>query len=320
MGMRSVFTRYVGLRCLFVQNKCGGTDAYRQAENAINFNGRNKIQFRQQSTAIPLSYSIYGEPNTSSGSPVLILHGLMGSRMNWNTICKAMSSRIKRNVIAVDLRNHGDSAHSSEMTYKHMVEDLRMFVADRKLERVCPIGHSMGGKAVMLFALTHPELVEKLVVVDVSPNKLSPSFVTVKSYLEAMQRIKFEDDMSISAARKLIDQKLSPIVPVPAVRMFLAMNVMQTKTGEMKWKVNLDTLVDTFDEIASFPETDKVFEGPTCFIGGCDSDYLGSDDEEEIKKLFPSATFKYIPGAGHWVHADKPNEFLDEVCGFLTAG
>ncbi|XP_049793026.1 protein ABHD11-like isoform X2 [Schistocerca nitens] len=259
MGMGSVFTRYAGLRCLFIQNTLG-VNAYRHIENAINYNSRNKTLYREQSTSVRLAYSIYSKEGSSSGSPVLIVHGLMGSRMNWNSVSKAIVSKINRNVIAIDARNHGDSAHSPDMTYGHMVEDLRLFVDELKLGRVCPIGHSMGGKVVMLFALTH----------------------------------------------------------VPAVCQFLAMNVTQAENGEMKWKVNLDTLVDTFDEIASFPATEKVFEGPTYFIGGGDSDYMRKEDEQEIKKIFPSATFKYIPGAGHWVHADKPNEFVEEVCRFLT--
>ncbi|XP_047098779.1 protein ABHD11-like isoform X1 [Schistocerca piceifrons] len=317
MGMGSVFTRYAGLRCLFIQNTLG-VNAYRHIENAINYNSRNKTLYREQSTSVRLAYSIYSKEGRSSGSPVLIVHGLMGSRMNWNSVSKAIVSKINRNVIAIDARNHGDSAHSPDMTYGHMVEDLRLFVDELKLGRVCPIGHSMGGKVVMLFALTHPELVEKLVVVDVSPRRVSPSFTTVKKYLEAMQQIEFGKSMSLSAARKLIEQKLSPIVKVPAVCQFLAMNVTQAENGEMKWKVNLDTLVDTFDEISSFPATEKVFEGPTYFIGGGDSDYIRKEDEQEIKKIFPSATFKYIPGAGHWVHADKPNEFVEEVCRFLT--
>ncbi|KAL0266382.1 UNVERIFIED_CONTAM: hypothetical protein PYX00_008934 [Menopon gallinae] len=273
---------------------------------------------------IKMAYTSYEATklNDDKHVPVIIMHGLLGSKSNWNSLSKAIHNKTKKKIIAVDARNHGESPHTKELTYNHLAADVRALVSDLNLTKATMIGHSMGGRTMMLVALRYPELVHKLVVVDISPLGTSPSLNHMTKYFEAMKLVKIEPKVPLSLARKSADFQLSTYISVsldPGLRQFLITNLVENDGGKYKWRVNLDSIISNFQtNISSFPPVGSAqFIGPTLFIGGGNSDYLRKEEESGIKKLFPNASFSYIPEAGHWVHAEKPEEFLKIVTTFL---
>lgn len=262
---------------------------------------------------VKMAYTSYESTKPSfisTDCPVIIMHGLLGSKANWNAISKILHSNTKRKVLAVDARNHGDSPHTTELTYNHLVEDLRALMIDLSIERATFIGHSMGGRAVMLMALRYPELVEKLVVVDISPVAVSPGLSIMPKYFEAMMSVKLVKNIPLSKARRMADEQLAKYVLDSGTRQFFLTNLVEAEGGHYKWRVNLDSIIHNFNNIATFPTVGTSCSVPTLFIVGANSDYVRCEDHEEIKRLFPAVKFVTISGAGHWVHADKPNELL----------
>lgn len=266
------------------------------------------------------SYETMNETKESSKRPVMIMHGLFGSKNNWNSLSKAVHQQTDRKVITIDARNHGDSPHSSEMTYKHMAEDVVQLMDDLGLEKSILVGHSMGGSAMMYVALSYPELVEKLIVVDMSPVRTSPSLSDMAKIFQAMRLVTLDGNPTLTKARHSVDRQLANTIKSPALRQFLMMNLVEADAGKFKWRVNLPVLEQNFStQIAVFPNVGtKTFSGPTLFIGGANSDYIRLEDHARIRKLFPSAYIEYIAGANHWVHADKPAEFLKMLTAFIN--
>ncbi|XP_047349083.1 protein ABHD11 isoform X1 [Vespa velutina] len=272
---------------------------------------------------VKLAYASYESMKENSNvtiHPIVIMHGLFGSKNNWNSLSKAIHQKSQRKVIAVDARNHGDSPHSSEMSYKHMAKDIVQLLNDLELEKAILIGHSMGGSTMMYLALHYPELVEKLVVVDMSPARPSPSLTEMVKIFKVMRSITLDGSPSLSKARKMAEEQLAKVVKPLALRQFLTMNLVEAEPGKYKWRVNLPVLEQNFStEIAIFPNVaEKVYMGPTLFIGGSNSDYIKIEDHPAIKKLFTRAEFLYVAGADHWVHADKPAEFIKIVTNFIN--
>lgn len=272
---------------------------------------------------VKLAYTLYESVHTSTDdakSPVAIMHGLFGSKNNWNSLSQAIHKRTTRKVICVDARNHGDSPHSAEMTYKHMAEDVVHLLKDLGFEKSILLGHSMGGSAMMYTALSYPELVEKLIVVDMSPVRVSPSLTEMGKIFEAMRSVSFEDNTTLLRARRSVDEQLAKVITAPALRQFLMTNLVEAEPGKYRWRVNLPVLEHSFHaRIATFPNVSgKTYNGPTLFIGGRKSDYIRVEDHDAIKQLFPTARIVYIEGANHWVHADKPAEFLDLATEFIN--
>lgn len=266
------------------------------------------------------SYESMKEKMSVTTDPIVIMHGLFGSKNNWNSLSKAIHQKTERKVIAVDARNHGDSPHSSEMTYKHMAKDVVQLLHDLEFKKAVLIGHSMGGSAMMYLTLNNPELVEKLVVVDMSPARASPTLTDMVKIFKAMRSVTLDGSPSLTKARKMAEEQLAKTVKPLPLRQFLTMNLVEAEPGKYKWRVNLPVLEQNFStEIAVFPNvTGKVYMGPTLFIGGSNSDYIRVEDHAAIKKLFPNAEFLYIAGANHWVHADKPAEFINIVTNFIN--
>ncbi|XP_076237526.1 sn-1-specific diacylglycerol lipase ABHD11 [Calliopsis andreniformis] len=252
--------------------------------------------------------------------PVIIMHGLFGSKNNWNSLSKAIHQQTDLKVITIDARNHGDSPHSMEMTYKHMAQDVVQLMNDLGFEKSILIGHSMGGSAMMYTALHYPELVEKLIVVDMSPVRTSPSLVEMEKIFRVMRTVKLNGSTTLTKARKMVEEQLADAIKSSALRQFLTMNLVEADVGKYKWRVNLPILEQNFaTEIAVFPHVEsKIYTGSTLFIGGANSDYIRVEDHNKIKQLFPLAEFIYINGANHWVHADKPTEFLKIVVNFIN--
>lgn len=238
----------------------------------------------------------------SGGTPLLIAHGLYGSARNWGVVAKRLSD--DREVRAVDMRNHGESPWFPSHGYADMAGDLGDVIEARS----DVLGHSMGGKAAMVLALSHPEKVRKLVVADIAPVAYGHTQLPL---IEAMRRV----DLSAVETRGEADRQLQADVPEPGVRAFLLQSL---DVKNRRWRLNLDVLADEMDRIVGFPEIEGRFEGPALFLTGATSDYVRPEHRDRIRALFPRARFAKIPGAGHWLHADKPREFEAAVAAFLA--
>lgn len=240
--------------------------------------------------------------------PLIIAHGLYGSARNWGVIAKRLSS--ERQVVAVDMRNHGSSPRDPDHSYAALADDLAQVIADLG-GRADLLGHSMGGKAAMVLALSRPALVSRLIVADIAPVAYAHSQV---QYIEAMKAV----DLGAISRRSEADAYLAPHVPEPALRAFFLQSL-EFGEGGAQWKLNLDVLAAEMDKIVGFPEVSGQFDGPALFVTGETSDYVSEADWPRITALFPKARREVIGGAGHWVHAEAPRPFVEAVAGFLAA-
>ncbi|XP_035231247.1 protein ABHD11-like isoform X2 [Stegodyphus dumicola] len=266
----------------------------------------------QVEKAVDLSYSVFMPDNKLSSSiPAIILHGLLGSKQNWRSLGKAIAVRSSRKVYALDARNHGDSPHSYEFNYELMSADVKHFMNSQAISSAILIGHSMGGRTAMHLALTEKSLVNKLVVVDVSPISIPQALSSSIDYMTAMKEaIKTVPKLGIVQARKAIDIYLSRSIPEIGIRQFLLTNLHE-ENKVLKWRANLEVLSNCYSELMRFPSVLGHYLEDTLFICGEDSPYVKSEDYPQIRILFAKAEFAVIPGAGHWVHSEKPSEFLE---------
>lgn len=240
------------------------------------------------------------------GPPLLIVHGLFGSGRNWGVIARRMADT--RHVVTVDMRNHGDSPWAAPHDYPEMADDLAEIIEEIG-GPVDVIGHSMGGKAAMVLALDHPALVRRLIVADIAPVTYGHS---QQGMIDAMRKV----DLLKVESRADADAMLASQVDNPGVRAFLLQSL---DVRGKSWRLNLEVLEANMPEIIGFPSRDGAFDGPTFFLSGAESDYVQTNDRADIKSLFPAARFAKIPGAGHWLHADKPREFEAACRAFLDA-
>lgn len=237
-------------------------------------------------------------------TPLLIAHGLFGSARNWGAIAKRLSDRGK--VTAVDMRNHGHSPWHDDHGYLDMGHDLAETV--RSPSDV--LGHSMGGKAAMVLALSYPEKVRRLIVADIAPVAYQH---TQRHLIDAMRQV----DLSSIASRREADDQLKQSVPEDSVRAFLLQSL---DVKEKRWRLNLDALDAQMDQIIGFPSLElPPFSGPALFLSGANSDYVLPEHRDGIKTLFPKARFAKIPNAGHWLHAENPRAFEAAARAFLDA-
>jgi len=250
-----------------------------------------------------LHYQISGE-----GSPLIILHGLFGTLENWGGQISTLSQR--HQVIAVDLRNHGQSPHSDTMDYPLMAKDVIDLMDNLELKAADIIGHSMGGKVAMQIALNYPDHVNKLIVVDISP-------VNYSAHHQSIFQGLFNIDLDILKSRSSADKQLSHYIEEPGIRAFLLKNLYKKSDGAFAWRPNLPALHDQYTLISNAP-TGKTFSGNTLFIKGMNSQYILAEHQTSIQNLFSKASFKMIEGAGHWPHAEKPNIFSSIILKFLA--
>lgn len=244
-----------------------------------------------------------------TGSPIIILHGLFGSGDNWQNIAKSLSEN--HEVILVDQRNHGNSPHSKAFNYDLLADDLNELMLDLNIGKSTIIGHSMGGKTAMNFAVKNPDKVEKMIIVDIGPKHYPPHHDEI---FEGFQSVNLTNLQS----RKEADDQLASKIPELGVRMFILKNLSRNKDNSFEWKVNLSSLELNIEEVGRALKTDAIFNGSTLFIGGSNSNYIGEKDLPLIKKHFPNAEVKMIHGAGHWVHAEQPAALLSEVTSFMN--
>ena len=242
------------------------------------------------------------------GKPLLILHGYFGMSDNWKTIGNKFSEEYQ--VHLIDQRNHGRSFHEDEFNYEVLVEDLLNYIKHYKLEEVNIVGHSMGGKTAMLFAVMYPDLVDKLIIVDMSPRYYQPHHNAILAGLNSI-------DFSVQNTRTLVDKKLSVLIPDLGVRQFLLKNVYWKEKGQLAYRFNLESLTDNNPEVGEALPSFTVFEKETLFLKGSKSDYITENEEPIIEAHFPNSKIVEIKNAGHWLHAENPKQFYDEVSAFL---
>jgi len=253
---------------------------------------------------VKLHFKTFGQ-----GHPVIILHGLFGTLDNWQTIARQLSEEYS--VYILDQRNHGRSPHSDVHDYHHMAEDLQQFMDSQWMhDGAHIIGHSMGGKTAMQFALEHPDLVKKLVVVDIAPKTYPGNHFEIFDALLSMDLDKIE-------TRSEADELLAQRIGEEDVRLFLMKNLTRRKEGGYEFKMNLPVLRKHYGDVLAAVGGAHPFEGPALFIRGGRSKHVVDGDEILIKELFPNAAVETIPKAGHWVHADAPVHLLKLVQAFL---
>ncbi len=253
---------------------------------------------------VELNYKSFGQ-----GEPVVILHGLFGTLDNWQTIARALAEHFL--VYIVDQRNHGRSPHLEEMSYPVLAEDLRVFMEAHWMYRAHIVGHSMGGKTAMQFALTYPDMVDRLAVIDMAPKAYPGGH-------EDIFRALLDLDIERVENRKDAEDFLARRIDSPAVLQFLLKNITREHDGRYTWKMNLPVLYRHYGEILQAVHGDEPFDGPALFLRGGRSAYILPEDEPAIRKLFPQAQIETIAEAGHWVHAEAPGEVTRILEHFLS--
>ena len=242
------------------------------------------------------------------GEPIIILHGLFGSSDNWLTQAKLFGTHYK--VYSIDLRNHGQSPHSNDFDYASMVNDLKEFIEEHQLQSPVIIGHSMGGKAAMNFALAHPDMLSKLIVVDISPRSYNLEHYAIVEGLKAIP-------IDTVTSRNEADEILSSHITDPDVRQFLLKNLQRKSGGGFSWKINLPVISEKLSNVGVDLQVAGQFKKPTLFIRGAKSKYISDEDWKRITAIFPEAQLETMD-TGHWVQAEKPQEFAETVVRWLS--
>lgn len=250
-----------------------------------------------------LNYKKVGE-----GTPLIILHGLFGSLDNWMSIAKELSADFE--VYLVDERNHGQSPHASEFSYELMAEDLYEFIQEHNIINPIVLGHSMGGKTAMQFTMNYPELLSKLIVVDIAPKSYPIHHRQIIDGLLAL-------DFDVIKTRLEADAELSKHIGDLSVRQFLLKNLYWVEQGRLAWRFNLPVINENIDIVGVGLNSVTEFSKPTLFVRGELSNYVLDTDFENIKSIFPKAEVVTVSRSGHWVHAENSTEFLSFVKSFL---
>ncbi|MBC8154506.1 MAG: alpha/beta fold hydrolase [Bacteroidetes bacterium] len=254
----------------------------------------------------------YREVGDPADPAILILHGIFGSSDNWLTVSKAIAEQGYR-VLLVDQRNHGHSPRSAEFDYPAMAADLHELLLDLGLDKPVLIGHSMGGKTVMHYAVAYPGTFAKLVIVDIAPKSYPIHHAEIIRGLKAI-------DLAKLKSRNEADAILSQYEPSLAVRQFLLKNLFRNEQNQFDWRLNLPVIEQELEGIGSELLSEQPVAEPTLFIRGARSNYIRETDYPRIQQLFPDVTIQTIADAGHWVQAEKPAEFVAVLMKFLTPG
>jgi pimeloyl-ACP methyl ester carboxylesterase len=241
------------------------------------------------------------------GQALIIHHGLFGSLDNWMTIARRFAEHF--NVYLIDARNHGQSPHSEQWDYPTMAQDLYEFIQQHNILYPIIMGHSMGGKVAMHFASEHPEMLDKLIVVDIAPKDYPPHHQEVLKALNAVDFTKIK-------SRKEAEEAVSLYIKDFAVKQFLLKNMYWKNPEELAWRFNLPVIEKNIDLIGKNTIGNSIINVPTLFIAGAKSNYILPSDEKQIKALFPQSEILFFPNAGHWVHVEAPNELFEAVLKF----
>jgi len=254
---------------------------------------------------LKLFYRKYGE-----GQPIIILHGLFGISDNWVTIGKRLAENYE--VFLLDQRNHGQSPHSDTFNYYAMVDDLFEFIADHQLINPIIIGHSMGGKVAMKFALEFPSKVDKLIIVDMSIRE----YTARQTHIDIINTM-LSVDFSKITSRKEVDDFVSKKISLVRIKQFVLKNLYHINSARFGWRINIRAVSNSLENVFEAVSSPFQFEKPTLFVKAGLSDYVPDEDKEPIRKLFPKTEFETINDASHWVHAEKPDELIKTILSFI---
>jgi len=261
--------------------------------------------------SVELNYRI-----TGTGAPLIVLHGLFGSLDNLGGIARRLEDSWQ--IHALDLRNHGSSPHTPEVSYPTMADDVVAYMDAQGLKKASILGHSMGGKVAMQVALSHPQRVKAVIAADIAPVSYPPRHDEI---LDGLNNL----DLAVVNSRRDADKQLAEYVDIPGVRQFLLKNLERTPEDQQiggqprfRWRLNLPAIDACYANIAAGPEGNGPFDGPVLFIKGGDSPYIQEQHQQMIRSLFPAAELKIIAGTGHWLHAEKPDTFATLCRRFLS--
>lgn len=241
------------------------------------------------------------------GTPLIILHGLFGSSDNWYSLSKIFAEHFR--VFTIDQRNHGQSPHSDDHTYKLLTEDLEEFVKEHQLGKPIILGHSMGGKTAMNFAIKDPALTGKLIVVDIMPKSYPLHHDHILSGMKSL-------DLKGLKSRSEAETILARQIPKVDERQFIMKNLARDDQQNFEWKINLASLDANIGKMGEAMQYEGQYTGPTLFIKGAKSNYYRPGDESTVAKYFPNAKWVTMD-TGHWVQAEKPKEFGEIVINWL---
>jgi pimeloyl-ACP methyl ester carboxylesterase len=244
-----------------------------------------------------------------SGKPLVIMHGFLGMSDNWKTLGTQFAEN-GFEVHMLDLRNHGRSIQSEEFNYQLMVHDVVEYCQEKKLQSICLLGHSMGGKVAMFAATQFPYLVEKLIVADIGVKYYKPHHDEILAGLSAV-------DFSQKPSRSNVEEILTPYIPDFGTRQFLMKSLYWKEPGQLDFRFNLNAFTSNRDVIGDALKAEAIFEKPTLFLKGANSSYILDSDTTQIKQHFPNATIEVIANAGHWLHAENPKDFFEKTMQFL---
>ena len=250
-----------------------------------------------------LAFEVFGD---AKNPPLIILHGFFASARNWRAVAEKLSAT--NYVYVLDHRNHGASFHNAIMDYPTMTTDLWQFIEQQNINTVSLLGHSMGGKVALWFALQYPKKIDKLIIADIAPVSYTHCFNTTINALKAVPLANIKN-------RKQAEECLASAIPELSYRQFLLQNLV-LQNGAYGWRVNLDIFADNAPHIIAFPNTENTapFIGNALFIAGAESNYVKAED---FAQLFPTAHFSQLPNAGHWLHIQQPELFISQVANFL---
>jgi len=255
-----------------------------------------------------LFYRHYG-----AGRPLIILHGIFGISDNWVSFARQISEHYE--VYIPDQRNHGHSPHNPAFNFFALCEDMNEFIGEHNIQNPIILGHSMGGKVAMRFALENPDISRALIIADISLRKY-PRRHHHLDMIDAMLTVDLENAQS----REEIEEWLKPRISEDRVRQFAMKNLYRRERGgHFAWRLNLEAINQGMEDIIEPVTSTTIFKKPALFVRGGNSDYVKYEDFDQIYRNFPRADIKTIEGAGHWLHADKPNEFSEVVMEFLQA-
>ena len=251
-----------------------------------------------------LNYKKFG----NEGEVLIILHGLFGSLDNWQSIAQNLAKYFQ--VYIVDQRNHGKSPHFSEHNYTLMAADLKQFMEQLSIDSANLLGHSMGGKTVMQFAIENPQMVNKLIVADIAPKYYAPHHQSILKALNAV-------DFSKISNRKEAEDVLNSYISDAGTKQFLLKNLTWETQDKLTWKFNFKTLENEIENIGEELNGFAYFTNPTLFLKGEKSNYILESDLDKIEEIFPLSKVVEIKNSGHWLHAENPKDFINEVLNFI---
>lgn len=259
--------------------------------------------------SIELHYADSGVPEQTDALPLVVLHGLFGSADNWRSHIRHW--RQTRRVVAVDLRNHGRSNHTSGMHYEDMAADVLEVMNQLDIQRCDLLGHSMGGKVAMTLARRHPQRIARLIVADIAP------IAYEHGHDDIFRAHRLVED-ALPESRKEADDVMAEAIDNRTTRQFLATNLVRDDQGILGWRVGLDFIEEGYSDIVAPPGGDDPYTGPTLVLRGENSDYVTDDALPVIADIMPASKVDTIKGAGHWLHAEQPEAFIQAIDAFLN--